>query len=156
MRIALVCLTLLVAGCAMPAHMPAAVRPLLSRDEAERMALKGDELVRAALAGNGADPLFSAFRGRALTTLRLQVARLTERGVLIEERSVSRRLVRFDPASGEAILTVSSEYRMTTRQEINPPWAATERQWWVRFEFDAGTWWIVDQENLPPDRWVAT
>jgi len=156
MRIVLALLTLFLAGCAIPANAPAAVKPLLSRDGAERTAFKGDDLLRAALAGAGADALPSLFRGRALTTLRLQVARLTERGVLFEERSVSRRLARFDAASGEAVLAVSSEYRMATREEINPAWAATERQWWMRFEFDAGSWWIVEQQNLPPDRWVHT
>ena len=156
MRIAIALLALLLAGCATPAHLPVATKPYLSRDEAERLALKGDDLVRAALAGSGADQLPSVFRGRALTTLRLQVARLVERGVLIEERSVTRKLARFDPASGEAILAVSSEDRMTTRDEINAAWAATERQWWMRFELDAGSWWIVEQQNLPPDRWVQS
>ena len=154
MRIAIALLTLLLAGCATPARLPVATRPFLSRDEAERLALRGDDLVRASLAGSGADQLPSVFRGRALTVLRLQVARLAERGVLVEERSVSRKLARFDAASAEAILAVSSEDRMTTRDEINAVWAATERQWWVRFAFDAGSWWIVEQQILPPDRWV--
>lgn len=154
MRIATVLLTLLLAACATPAHLPVAVKPHLSRDEGERIALEGDDLLRSALAGGGADRLPDVFRGRALTTLRLQVARLAERGVLIDERSVSRKLAHLDAASGEAILAVSSEYRLTTRDEINAAWAATERQWWLRIEFDAGSWWIVEQQNLPPDRWV--
>lgn len=156
MRIALALLTLLLAACAMPANVPTALKPQLSRDDAERIALQADDLLRSALAGNGADPLQSVFRGRALTTLRLQVARLTERGVHIEERSPSRRLARFDAVSDEGILAVSSEYRLTTRDETAPAWAATERQWWVHFGFEAGSWWIVDQQNLPPDRWVQT
>ncbi len=156
MRFVLALLALLLAACATPAQLPSAVKPVLSRGEAERLAMKGDDLLRAALAGDGADPLPSVFRGRALTTLRLQVARLTERGVLIEERNVSRRLAQFEAGSGEAILAITSEYRMTTRAEINPRWAATERQWWMRFELEAGSWWIVEQQNLPPDRWVQT
>lgn len=156
MPIILALLTLLLAGCTMPAHVPAAIRPALARDDAERLAFKGDDLLRAALAGHGADPLGTVFRGKALTALRLQVARLTERGVQIDERSVSRRLARFDAVSGEGILAISSEYRLTTRDELNRPWAATERQWWMRFDFQAGSWWIVEQENLPPDRWVLT
>lgn len=131
-------------------------KPLLSRDEAERLALKGDDLVRAALAGTGTDPLAFVFRDRALTTLRLQVARLVERGVQIDERKISRRLVRFDASSLEATLGVSSEFRLSTREEPNPPWAATERQWWMRFEIEADACWIVEQQNLPPDLWVHT
>ena len=67
MRIVLALLTLLLAGCTMPAHVPVAIRPALARDDAEGLAFKGDDLVRAALAGHGADPLGTVFRGKALT-----------------------------------------------------------------------------------------
>src|ERR1051326_7533345 len=100
MRIVLVAVGLLLAGCAMPAALPA-VRPVLARAEAERLALRADDLLSAALSGQNADPLADVFRGSTLTALRLQVARLAVRGVRIEERDPIRRLVAFDAMAAE-------------------------------------------------------
>jgi hypothetical protein len=32
----------------------------------------------------------------------------------------------------------------------------TARQWWLRFAYESGAWWVVGQQDLPPDRWFAT
>src|ERR1700756_4519258 len=130
MRLLLAALTLFFSGCAAPLAIPAA-EPVLARADAERWALRADDLMRAAFAGAGAEQLASVFRGRALTEVRLQVARLIERGVRIEERGSSRRLVDFDPVAPATVLAVTAEYRLATADSGDPPWAATERQWWA-------------------------
>src|SRR5690242_15614050 len=130
--------------------------PPLVFAEAERTVLAADEILRGALAGEGADPLFEVFRGAALTALRLQVARLTARGLRIEERDLTRRLVHFDPTRGEAVLAVAGEHRLATLDAGDQAWAATERQWWTRLAFADGAWWITEQRILPPDQWLPT
>ena len=127
--------------------------PQLVFAEAEDTVLAADEILRGALAGEGADPLFEVFRGAALTALRLQVARLTARGVRIEERDITRWLAHFDPARAEAVLAVAAEHRLATNDAGNQPWAATERQWWTRLAFADGAWWITEQRILSPDDW---
>lgn len=127
--------------------------PPLRFAEAEETVLAGDGVLRSALAGEGAERLFEVFMGPALTTLRLQVARLTARGVRIEERDIERWLVHFDPATSEAVLAVAAEHRLTTNEAGDQPWAATERQWWTRLAFAGGAWWITEQKILPPDKW---
>ena len=64
-----------------------------------------------------------------------------------------RDLVHWDPGALEAVLQVASQRRLVTSEGPNPGWAATVRQWWVRFEFAGGRWWVADQRDLPPDAW---
>ena len=130
--------------------------PQLVFSEAEAAVLAADEILRGALAGEGADPLIKVFQGAALTALRLQVARLTARGVRIEERDITRWLVHFDPARAEAVLVVAAEHRLTTNDAGDQPWAATKRQWWTRLAFADGAWWIAEQKILSPDDWYRT
>lgn len=70
-----------------------------------------------------------------------------------EERSSSRELVFWDPVAYEAVLQVVAEHRLVSRDQPNPGWSATVRQWWARLENVDGVWKVVDQEDLPPDRW---
>ena len=70
-----------------------------------------------------------------------------------EERGLSRDLVFWDPVAEEAVLQVVAQRRLVTQDQPDPPWSATVRQWWGRVRNVDGTWMVVDQEDLPPDRW---
>ena len=147
-------LVLVACACGAPAASPVVV-PQLQRAEAERIAVLADQIERAVMAGKAATALADVFRGQALEVLRAQDARLAERRLLIEERDVVSRLVFFDQHAAEGVLAVSGRHRLVASDDPNPPWASTMRQWWMRFAYESGGWWIIDQRDLPPDRWVS-
>jgi hypothetical protein len=53
------------------------------------------------------------------------------------------------------VLQVVAQGRLVTPDQPSPAWTPTVRQWWARLEYAEGRWWIVDQEDLRPDRWRA-
>jgi hypothetical protein len=106
-------------------------------------------------AGVGTASLAEAFRGRALQMLEAQAKSMEGRGLRVEERNAVRTLVFWDPGAFEAVLQVVAERHPVTPDDPNPGWAATVRQWWARLQFADGSWWIVDQSDLTPDRWRA-
>jgi hypothetical protein len=149
-----VALALVCTGCfAPPAGPPAA--PALDRAAAARLAMAADGALRSAMAGAAEADLTRFFREAALVALRSQADRLAQRGVRVEEMNVVSRLLFFDPHALEGVLAVESQHRLVTPDEAAVAWAAAFREWWVRFAFAAGAWWIVDQQDLPPDRWLA-
>jgi hypothetical protein len=126
--------------------------PPPTRTEVARLMLRADDIKRLSEAGTPG--LAEAFRGRALQVLEAQAKALGRRGQRAEERNAVRDLVHWDPLALEAVLQVAAQRRLVTSEDPNPGWAATVRQWWVRFEFGGGRWWIADQRDLPPDAWT--
>lgn len=153
--IMVVALAVACAGCVGPPAGTAAAAPSLAQAAAERVAMAADQALRAAMAGTDPTSLAAIFRDPALATLRMQAHRLEKRGVRIEDRHVTRQLVFFDARDLEAVLAVESQHRVVSPDEADSGWAASARQWWMRFAFEAGAWWIIDQEDLPPDRWLV-
>ncbi len=74
-------------------------------------------------------------------------------GMSEEERSSSRDLVFWDPLADEAVLEVAAERRIVSPDQPNPPWSSTARQWWARLQNVGGSWLVVDDQDLTPDRW---
>ena len=124
----------------------------LGRSDAEVLLLRADQVKRLAL-GAGTAGLSDAFRGRALQRLESEIQSAGRLAVREEERNVTRTLVFWDPKAGEAVLQVVAERRLVTPDQPVPAWAITIRQWWVRLQYADGSWWVVDQQDLPPDRW---
>ncbi len=93
------------------------------------------------------------FRGRALQVLEKQVLEMGHRRLHIEERDQMRTLVLWDSRAHEAVLEVAAQDRLVTADQPDPAWAATTRQWWSRLAYQGGSWWVVDQGDLTPDRW---
>ena len=137
--------------CAVGAQAVDSQAPPPTRTEVERLMLRADDIKR--LSEAGMPGLAEAFRGRALQVLQAQALGLGRRGQRAEERNAMRDLVHWDPSALEAVLQVTAQRRLVTSENPNPGWAATVRQWWVRFEFVGGRWWIADQRDLPPDAW---
>lgn len=125
----------------------------LSRSDAEKLMLQADDARRRALASPGAVTLSDAFGRSALQRLEAQSQTLAGRGMREEERSSSREVVFWDPGADEAVLQVVAERRLVTRDQPMPAWSSTIRQWWARLQNVDGSWKVVDQEDLPPDRW---
>lgn len=59
----------------------------------------------------------------------------------------------WDPHADEAVLQVVAQRRIVTSDQPDPAWAATVRQWWARLQHADGSWWVVEQQDLSPDRW---
>jgi len=125
----------------------------LSRSDAEQLMLRADDARRLAFEFPGTTTLSDAFGSSTLQRLQAQSQSLALRGMREEERSSSRDLVFWDPVTYEAVLQVVAERRLVTPDQPNPGWSATVRQWWARLENLDGVWKVVDQEDLPPDRW---
>jgi hypothetical protein len=147
---------ILMCGCsASGAQTSDRVPQPLSRFSAEQLMLRADDIKRAAFASPGTAKLEEAFRGRALKLLNDQARSMTLRSLRLEEQASTRSLVFWDPGPGEAVLQVAAERRLLTPDQPDPAWAATVRQWWGRLQYADGSWWVVDQEELPPDRWLV-
>ena len=114
--------------------------------------LRAEDIKRSSAGQAG---LAGVFRGRALQLLGAQAESLERRGIRVEERNASRTLVFWDARAAEAVLEVIVQRRIVSRDDPNPGWIATVRQWWARLQFAYGGWWIVDQQDLTPDRWRA-
>jgi hypothetical protein len=127
--------------------------PALSMSGAEQVMVRADDVRRSALEDPRTARLPDAFRGRALQMLEAQSKGMDQRGLRMEERSYVPTLVFWDPRAGEAVLQVTSERRLVTSDEPNPGWAAAARQWWGRLQYADAGWWVIDQEDLTPDRW---
>jgi hypothetical protein len=136
-------------GATTASHQPAS----LSRSDAEQLMLRADDLRRLAFEFPGPTTLSDAFGGPALVRLQAQSQSFGRRGIREEERSSSRDIVFWDPIANEGVLQVVATRRLVTRDQPNPPWSATVRQWWSRLQIVEGTWKVVEQEDLPPDRW---
>jgi hypothetical protein len=132
---------------------PSPVQATLSRDQVEQLMVRADDLRRQAFEFPDTANLANAFGGIALKRLRAQSESLVTRGMNWEERSPSHELVFWDPLAGEAVLQVVAEQRVISPDEPNPAWSATVRQWWARLQNVDGSWKVVDEEDLPPDRW---
>lgn len=115
--------------------------------------LRADDVMRRAFESPGSAGLWDAFGSPALQRLQAQSQGLVRRGMREEERGARRDLVFWDPVAGEAVLQVVAEKRLVTRDQPNPPWSATVRQWWAHLQNVDGSWKVVDEEDLPPDRW---
>jgi hypothetical protein len=138
----------------MTASAPATAAPALDRARAEVLAVQADDLVRAAMAGSAA-ALASVFRDRALEMLTAQAERLAERRMRIEERAMTRRVVHIDLVGLEVVLAVTAQRRVVTPDAVDPAWTSTARQWWLRLAFGSARWWVIDEQDLPPDQWFA-
>ena len=157
-RILAIVAVLVLCACAPRNTVPANQLPPLSRAAAEQLVLRADDIKRLALSALTEIRLSVVFRGRALQMLEAQARVLNQRGIRNEERNFVRALVFWDQTAGEAVLQVVAERRVVTRDQPDQAWTATVRQWWARLQNVEGTWWVVDQQDLPPDRWrrVAT
>ena len=119
------------------------------------VASSADELLSSALAGSGLGELASAFGGPALQRVRSQAASLVRRGFRLEERSVTRTFVSWDPVVLSVVLQVEAQDRLVTPDAPDPEWSATVRQVWSRLQLVAGGWRVVETRDLSPDRWQA-
>jgi hypothetical protein len=137
------------AGPPSPSRQPAG----LSRADAEQLMVRADEARRLAFESAGSATLSAVFGLSALQRLLAQSQNFGNRGMREEERASSRQLVFWDPVALEAVLQVVAERRLVTPDQPNPAWSATVRQWWARLQKVDGTWKVVDEEDLPPDRW---
>jgi hypothetical protein len=115
--------------------------------------LRADDIKRLALDAHTAARLAAAFRGRALQVLETQVQGMEVRGLGVQEKDLTRTLVFWDSLAVEAVLQVLAQRRLVSPDHPNPMWAATVRQWWARFQYSDEAWWVVDQQDLTPDRW---
>lgn len=152
-RILAIAACLVLCACAPRSTISGHQLPSLSGADAEQLMLRADDIRRVALSDLSTDRLSEVFRGRALQVLEAQAQVLDRRGVRAEERSASRALVFWDQPAGEAVLQVVAERRVVTSDEPDQAWTATVRQWWARLQSADGTWWVIDQQDLPPDRW---
>jgi len=157
-RILVIAACLVLCSCAPRSTISAHQLPSLSGADAERLMLRADDIRRVALSAFSKARLSELFRGRALKMLEAQAQILHLRGIRNEERNAFRALVFWDQSAGEAVLQVVAERRIVTTDEPNQAWTATVRQWWARLNNVDGRWWVIDQQDLPPDRWrpVAT
>jgi hypothetical protein len=147
---------LVICGCFNNGASPAGVQPpLLSRNVAEQVMLQADDVKRSAFESRPASRLADAFRSRALQRLDAQSQAMIRRGWKVEERNMARTLVFWDPLAGEAVIQVTAQRRIVTPDELHPAWASTVWQWWARLQYAEGSWWVVDQRDLPPDQWYA-
>ncbi|MDQ6722608.1 MAG: hypothetical protein M3003_17700 [Candidatus Dormibacteraeota bacterium] len=127
--------------------------PPFSRSDAEQLMLRADDIKRLTLDGGWTARLTDAFRGRALQMLAAQAQSFKGRALRMEELDSARTLVFWDPHADEAVLQVVAQRRLVTSDQPNPAWAATVRQWWARLQYADGSWWVVEQQDLSPDRW---
>jgi hypothetical protein len=81
------------------------------------------------------------------------VQRFATNHLHLQERERSALIVFFDPATNEVVIEVRALHRLVTPMAQEPPWAATVRQWWARLGFIGGRWLVIDQADLPPDKW---
>ena len=132
---------------------PAPTPPTLSRDQAQQLMLRADDIRRQSLEFPGTADFADAFGGIALQRLRAQSDRLSMQGMSEKERSSSRELVFWDPLTVEAVLQVVAERRLVSPGQPNPPWSSTAGQWWARLQNVGGSWLVVDDQDLTPDRW---
>jgi hypothetical protein len=145
---------LIICACSAGGPKPAALPPPPPTWlGAEQLMLRADDAMRHALDHPSGDGLAEAFRGPALQILESQAATMAVRGLRDEERSPARTLVFWDPRAREAVLQVVAQHRLLAPDQPNPAWVATARQWWARLQYAEGSWWVVDQEDLTPDRW---
>lgn len=144
---------LLLCGC-FGAHPPDPTSaPVLRLVGAEQLVLEADDARRAAFADLQPRRLANVFRGRALQVLEKQVLKMGQRAIRLEERDAARTLVFWDPRADEVVLQIVAQDRLVTPERHDPAWAATTRQWWSRLDYQGGSWWVVDQQDLTPDRW---
>ena len=127
--------------------------PSLNRSDAGQLVLRADDLRRLAFEFPGTTTLSDAFGGPALQRIQAQSQSLGLRGAREEERSSSRDIAFWDPIACEAVLQVVGMRRLVTPDQPDPPWSATVRQWWARLRNIGGSWKVVEQQDLPPDRW---
>ena len=130
--------------------------PQLGSVAAATLVLHADEVKAAALAEDRADALAGTFSGRALSSLELQVQRFSTNHLHLQERERSALVVFLDSASNEVVIEVRALHRLVTPAAQDPPWAATVRQWWVRLGFIGGRWLVIEQADLPPDKWRSS
>lgn len=141
-------------ACHPAAAAPAAQKvPGLGRAEAAKIMLRADDLRRLVLESGDSTNLADAFARSALKRLQSESHSMAMRRLSEEERTSSRDLVFWDPLAQEAVLQVVAERRLVTPEQPNPPWSSTIRQWWARMESVEGSWKVVEQGDLPPDRW---
>jgi hypothetical protein len=129
--------------------------PFLTQSSVERLMVQADEIKRSALDTHKSTQLGDAFRGRALQLLEAQVHGMEARGLSVQERDSAGSLVFWDSRALEAVLQVVAQQRLVSPDQPNPKWSATVRQWWARLEHSNNGWWVVDEEDLTPDRWRA-
>ncbi|HEY2599602.1 MAG TPA: hypothetical protein VGJ79_14125 [Candidatus Dormibacteraeota bacterium] len=124
----------------------------LGRADAEQLILRADDLRRRAFELPGTSALSEAFGGPALTRLQAQSDSFRLRGLRMEERDSTRSLVYWSSISLEGVLQIAAERRMAPNPQTQR-WTETLRQWWVRVARVGDTWLVVDEGELPPDRW---
>jgi hypothetical protein len=144
---------LLTVACAGATTQELPFPPRLSRVQAEQVMLRADDLRRAALESPGSVSLSDAFGGPALSRLTAQSQTLRLRQARMEERTSSRELVFWDPLAREAVLQVAAERRIVTADDPHAGWSSTVLQWWARLQRVGDSWVVVDDQELPPDRW---
>jgi hypothetical protein len=142
------------AGCSPAlASAPNSPPPALSRADAERLILRADDLRSRAFELPGTSALAETFGGPALTKLQAQSDSFLLRGLRIEQRNATRSLVYWSSISLEGVLEIAAERRIVSAAQATETWAGTLSQWWVRVAEVGGTWFVVDEGELPPDRW---
>jgi hypothetical protein len=152
-RLVVMLALLALTGCFPIRGVLSAAAPGLGVVEATSVVKAADEVKSAAFAQGRSDRLAGAFRGRALTDLTMQVGRFQKNNLHLQERGRTATVIFWDSRAKESVLEVTAEHRLVARSQPNPPWAATVRQWWARLDYAKGQWWVVEQEDLPPDKW---
>ena len=152
-------LLLLLAACGAPSAAPSPPRSQISAAEAEALLIRADDARAGALAGSGlGQELSDSFAAGALKVTRARVKIFRERGQRHQVEPVRRQLVHFSASDGvaEAVLEVRARERSLQAGEPEAAWANTLRQWWARLEPGSGGWRIVEDHDLPPERWWRT
>jgi len=130
------------------------VAPTLQLPVAMQLLEAADAMRAEALATMTVSELLSVYRGAALKALQRRVQAMTMRGVRLEERSAVRVLVSLDASHEVGVLQVEAFDRLVTPDQPDPAWSATVRQVWSQLGYAQGRWWVLDQQDLSPDRWV--
>ena len=152
--IAIALLAAIVGACGSTAAVPAVMAPVLPQAAAEKLMDSADAARSEALATAGSQRLAQVFRNPALKALTDRVDAMALRGLRLEEKSAVRSPVAFDPVGLDGILRVVAFDRLITPDQSDPAWSATVREVWSRFEYAGGRWWVADEKDLSPDRWV--
>lgn len=152
-------LAMAMAGCGEPAGPPPAAAwppPGLGREGGEGVVMAADAALASAYAGGAQAPLGRLLAGLALAAERRQLADLERRQESRDRRDVRRRLVHWagrGPGQAEAVLELRGQVRLVGPGRPDPPWTGFMRQWWVRLGWTDGAWKVLEEQDLPPDRW---
>jgi hypothetical protein len=129
--------------------------PVLDEEHGATLLVAAEVARAEAFASADPKPLRALFADSALARLAPELARLRQRGERLEERATTRRLVHWTPAdgSGEGVLEVEGEQRVSLSEGPPRAWSRIVRQWWAAVGWSGGRWLVLRSADLPPNQW---